>query len=107
MQQTHDVLCVSWFQICTKRGPLGACLKTEFRTEENDNDKAKKYFRDPAIALKEKNQVLEGTNDAGEANALIEKLKKQTEDNKEKNRLDVERRTFENDQVCGDTCRML
>ena len=28
-----------------KRGPLGACKKTETRTEENDNDKAKKYFK--------------------------------------------------------------
>jgi len=86
-------------EICTKRGPLGACLKTEFRTEDNDNDKAKKYFRDPAITLREKNEVLQGTA-GGESNALVERLKQQTEDNKEKNRMDVERRTFENDQVC-------
>jgi hypothetical protein len=32
-------------------------------------------------------------------NVLIEKLKKQTSDNKEKNDLYVQRKTFENDQV--------
>jgi hypothetical protein len=32
-------------------------------------------------------------------NVLIEKLKKQTVDNKEKNDLIVQRKTFENDQV--------
>mmetsp|Transcript_10876 Transcript_10876/g.30081 ORF Transcript_10876/g.30081 Transcript_10876/m.30081 type:complete len:243 (-) Transcript_10876:1830-2558(-) len=85
-------------EICTKRGPLGACLKTEYRTEENDNDKAKKYFRDPAIKLKERNEVLLGTTPEGESNALVERLKRQSEENKEKNRLEVELRTFENDQ---------
>mmetsp|Transcript_295 Transcript_295/g.398 ORF Transcript_295/g.398 Transcript_295/m.398 type:complete len:256 (-) Transcript_295:902-1669(-) len=85
-------------EICTKRGPLGACLRTEFRTEENDNDKAKQYFRDPGTILKERNEVLLGTTEDGEANSLIDRLKQQTEDNKEKNRLDVERKTFENDQ---------
>uniref|UniRef100_A0A7S3LD14 Uncharacterized protein n=1 Tax=Amphora coffeiformis TaxID=265554 RepID=A0A7S3LD14_9STRA len=84
-------------EICTKRGPLGACLKTEMRTETNDNDKAKKYFRDPAEILREKNAVLRGSEEE-EGNALVEKLKAQTETNKEKNRLAVERRTFENGQ---------
>ena len=91
-------LDLSYLQICTKRGPLGACLKTEVRTETNDNDKAKKYFRDPLEILREKNAVLRGSEEE-EGNALVEKLKAQTETNKEKNRLDVERRTFENDQV--------
>lgn len=68
------------------------------RTEQNDNDKAKKYFRDPAEILREKDAVLRGTEEE-EGNALVEKLKAQTDQNKEKNRLAVERRTFENGQV--------
>ena len=68
------------------------------RTVENDNDKAKKYFGDPEEKLRAKNAVLRGS-DQEEGNALVEKLKAQTEENKEKNRLDVERKTFENDQV--------
>ena len=35
--------------ICTKRGVLGACTKTVKRTAANDNDKAKKYFKDPSV----------------------------------------------------------
>lgn len=90
-----------FIQICIKRGPLGACTKTEMRTEQNDNDKAKKYFKDPAEKLRERNAVLRGTdNEEEDANVLVEKLKAQTETNKEKNRLAVERKTFENDQVC-------
>jgi hypothetical protein len=34
-------------------------------------------------------------------NVLIEKLKKRSVDNKEKNDLTVQRKTFENDQVSG------
>jgi hypothetical protein len=69
------------------------------RTEQNDNDKAKKYFRDPSEMIREKEAVLRGTSEtSGENNALVEKLRQQTLDNKERNRLDVERRTFENDQ---------
>jgi hypothetical protein len=68
------------------------------RTEQNDNDKAKAYFGDPAAILREKKNVLRGS-DTDEENAFVEKLKAQTEENKEKNRLDVERKTFENDQV--------
>ena len=89
---------VCFEQICTKRGPLGACLQTEFRTEQNDNDKANKYFSYTSKALRERNEVLQGSAE-GESNALIERLKQQTEDNREKNKLDVERKTFENDQV--------
>jgi hypothetical protein len=37
--------------------------------------------------------------DTDEGNILIEKLRKQTVDNKEKNKLSVDRKTFENDQV--------
>jgi hypothetical protein len=73
------------------------------RTESNDNDKAKKYFRDPMEMVREKEAVLRGTMDSGSSspestNTLVEKLRQQTLDNKERNRLDVERRTFENDQ---------
>jgi len=35
-----------------------------------------------------------------DANQLIEKLRKQTEENREKNERDVQQRTFMNDQVC-------
>ena len=67
------------------------------RTQENDNDKAKKYFKDPSDIIKEKQKaMLEDTDDG---NVLIEKLRKQTVDNKEKNELSVQRKTFENDQV--------
>lgn len=86
-------------EICTKRGPLGACLKTEYRTEENDNDKAKQYFRASAPLIRERDQVLQGFYaEESQGNALIERLQRQTEENREKNRLDVERKTFENDQ---------
>lgn len=37
--------------------------------------------------------------DMDEGNTLIEKLRQQTVDNKEKNDLSVARKTFENDQV--------
>ena len=88
-------------QICTKRGPLGACLKTELRTEENDNDKAKKYFRDPAELTKRRNEVLQGITEGGEPNQLIEKLQRQTAENKEKNDIDVKVKTFMNDQAAS------
>lgn len=68
------------------------------RTELNDNDKAKKYFRDPAEILREKNAVLRGS-ESEEGNALVEKLKAQTETNRERNKMEVEIKTFENDQV--------
>ena len=86
------------FQICKKRGPLGACLETERRTEENDNDKAKKYFRDPSELIKAKEAAMR-RNDEDEGNALIQKLRLQSEQNREKNDLAVQRKTFENDQV--------
>lgn len=70
------------------------------RTLENDNDKAKAYFKDPSDIIKEKQQAMLA-EDTGEGNLLIEKLRKQSVDNKEKNDLTVQRRTFENDQVRG------
>jgi hypothetical protein len=75
---------------------LGACLKTAVRTEENDNDLAKKYFRDPGELIKQKEMAMRSESDSG--NALIERLRKQSEDNREKNELMVQRKTFENDQ---------
>jgi len=85
-------------EICVKRGPLGACQKTETRTETNDNDIAKKYFRDPSDLIKQKEAVMRAdSDDAG--NALIQKLRQQSIENQEKNDLYVARKTFEADQV--------
>lgn len=88
--------------ICTKRGPLGACLQTTKRTSENDNDKATKYFKDPADALKEKYnapqlQKLESANSNIDGNSLIEKLKQQSEDNKDRNEKIIRQKTLQND----------
>ena len=85
--------------ICKRRGPLGACLETTIRTTENDNDKALKYFKDPSAEVKRKQQQsLETLNEASEGNALIQKLRKQSVDNKEKNDLLVFQKTLLNDQ---------
>jgi hypothetical protein len=86
-------------QICTKRGPLGACLKTEMRTQENDNDIAKKYFREPAVLIQEQKTAVSLSSDDIDGNTLIQKLRQQSIDNKEKNDLYVARKTFEADQV--------
>jgi hypothetical protein len=67
------------------------------RTKDNDNDKAKKYFKDPSGILKENQSAMLADTDDG--NLLIERLKQQSVDNKEKNDLSVQRKTFENDQV--------
>jgi len=82
--------------ICTKRGPLGACLKTEIRTEENENDKAQKYFQQPTELVKRKDSEAR-TAESSEGNVLIERLKKQSEENSEKNELLVYQRTLLND----------
>lgn len=79
---------------------MGACLETETRTEENDNDKAKKYFRDPGDLLKQKMESENLARDQ-DANELIRKLRQQSEDNREKNELVVQQRTFENDQAAN------
>lgn len=77
---------------------MGACLETVQRTDENDNDKAKKYFRDPTELIKEKEAAMRDSN-KDEGNVLIQKLRAQSEENKVKNDLSVQRKTFENDQV--------
>ncbi|KAG7369046.1 hypothetical protein IV203_031789 [Nitzschia inconspicua] len=82
--------------ICTKRGPLGACLKTELRTAENENDVSEKYFRQPTELVKRKDDAARMA-EVTEGNALIERLKQQTEDNREKNELLVKQRTMMND----------
>ena len=72
------------------------------RTTENDNDVAKKYFRDPStIIQQQKVAVLQKSDqDNDDGNALIQKLRQQSVDNREKNDLYVARKTFEADQVC-------
>lgn len=84
--------------ICKKRGPLGACTETAIRTVENDNDKANKYFKDPSEEVKLKQSRMIQSADDSEGNALIAKLRKQSEDNKEKNDNIVYTRTLLNDQ---------
>lgn len=84
--------------ICVKRGPLGACQKTELRTAENENDKAQKYFRQPTEVVKRKDDEARA-GESSEGNALIERLKKQSEENSEKNELLVYQRTLMNDSV--------
>lgn len=97
--------------ICKKRGPLGACLETTIRTADNDNDKANKYFKDPSEKVKAKQaQMISSQEEDNDGNALIQKLRKQSLDNKEKNDLIVRQKTLLNDQVrslflcvlCGD-----
>jgi len=83
--------------ICIKRGPLGACTKTERRTVENENDKSDKYFQTPT-ELSNKSQMDALTAEAtGEGNLLIDRLKKQSEENFEKNERTVAMRTQLND----------
>mmetsp|Transcript_15574 Transcript_15574/g.23050 ORF Transcript_15574/g.23050 Transcript_15574/m.23050 type:complete len:249 (-) Transcript_15574:589-1335(-) len=84
--------------ICKKRGPLGACTETALRTAENDNDKASQYFVDPAKYVKARQDALAAAEKESEGNALIIKLRQQTEDNKERNELIVRQKTIENDQ---------
>ena len=91
--------------ICVKRGPLGACTKTELRTSENENDVSEKYFQQPTELVKRKDYASRTQTPADEeGNALIERLKKQTEDNREKNELIVKQRTMINDAVCSLYC---
>mmetsp|Transcript_15197 Transcript_15197/g.17363 ORF Transcript_15197/g.17363 Transcript_15197/m.17363 type:complete len:287 (-) Transcript_15197:159-1019(-) len=98
-------------EICTKRGPLGACTKTELRTAENDNDKATKYFKDPAASLKEKYSAaqLQSIDDgeskkvimASDGNELIERLKQQSADNKDRNDKIIRAKTLQNDMAAS------
>ena len=86
--------------ICTKRGPLGACTKTVYRTAENDNDKAATYMGKPSELVSQKDREARRSSSEEDAgNALIEKLKQRSEDNSEKNARLVEQRTQLNDAV--------
>jgi len=81
-------------EICVKRGPLGACTKTEVRTAENNNDKAEKYF-----VVKEKSiRQTSAENYDDEDIELVKKLRQKTVENKEKNEQAVMIKTFENNQ---------
>ena len=87
-------------QICTKRGPLGACLETTSRTVTNDNDKSDAYFRDPSEKLKQKYSAQLAAEESKDSSSdLIKKLKQQTEDNKDKNALIVKQKTLQNNLV--------
>lgn len=83
--------------ICTKRGPLGACTKTVYRTAENDNDKAATYMGKPSDLVSQKDREARRSSSEDAGNALIEKLKQRSEDNSEKNARLVEQRTQLND----------
>jgi len=82
--------------ICTKRGPLGACTKTERRTVDNENDKSEKYFKQPTELVTRKDNEARAS-DSTEGNELIARLKKQSEANFEKNEALVFQRTQLND----------
>jgi hypothetical protein len=84
--------------ICKKRGPLGACLETTIRTASNDNDKSLGYFRDPSDEVKRKQaKMIADAEDEG--NELIMKLRRQSEENREKNENEVRVKTMMNDAV--------
>ncbi|KAL3786225.1 hypothetical protein HJC23_002476 [Cyclotella cryptica] len=85
--------------ICKKRGPLGACLETAVRTPDNDNDKSLEYFRDPSEEVKRKQEkmITSGYED-NEGNELIQRLRRQSEENREKNENSVRVKTMLNDQ---------
>mmetsp|Transcript_16119 Transcript_16119/g.23017 ORF Transcript_16119/g.23017 Transcript_16119/m.23017 type:complete len:257 (+) Transcript_16119:71-841(+) len=87
--------------ICTKRGFNGACVKTEVRTEENDNDKSNKYMSrnlESAEVIRAKEQALRAVAANEEGSDLLEKLLQQTLENKEKNERLVRQKTIANDE---------
>lgn len=73
-------------------------METQTRTADNDNDKSLKYFKDPSDAIKRKEAEMRATQE-DEGNLLIEKLRRQTAENKDKNDLIVKQKTLLNDQV--------
>ena len=85
--------------ICVKRGPLGACQKTEERTPANDNDKAAKYFLEPGKKVVDKDLAMRRSSDGNMESELVTRLKQQTSDNKERNDQIVKMKSLENDQV--------
>jgi len=86
-------------EICTKRGPLGKCERTEVRTVENDNDRASKYMKNEGARIQERDMAMRETANAdAEGSVLIQKLMRQTEENKERNEKIVASKTLANDQ---------
>jgi hypothetical protein len=81
-------------EICVKRGPLGACTKTEIRTAENDNDKAEKYFAGKDKTVRQSSATTASDEDI----ELVKRLRQKTEENREKNERAVMIKTFENNQ---------
>jgi hypothetical protein len=73
-------------------------VKTERRTADNDNDKSDKYFQEPTELVKRKDLQAREAEET-EGNALIAKLRLQSEANREKSDLAVQLRTQLNDQV--------
>jgi len=92
-------------QVCEKRTALGACVETSARTTENDNDMASKYFE----TLTNQDQPDDGKGSATASattqeqeqngNELIEKLRQQTEENREQNEVLVRKKTLENNMA--------
>ncbi|GMH67617.1 hypothetical protein TrRE_jg12680 [Triparma retinervis] len=86
--------------ICIKRGPLGACKRTERRTVDNDNDKAAKYQKGgESVKVKEKDKSMRLGTDGVETSELIQTLQQRTDDNRERNLRIVEQKTFEANQA--------
>ena len=79
------------------------------RTVENDNDKASSYFRDPQDSMRDKysayqlQKIDDGENikpvASSEGNELIEKLRQQSVDNKDRNDKIIRAKTLQNDMV--------
>ncbi|GMI42071.1 hypothetical protein TrCOL_g6783 [Triparma columacea] len=84
--------------ICVKRGPLGACKKSERRTVQNDNDKASKYQKGQSDKVKEKDASMRLGTDGVATSDLIKTLQQRTDDNRERNLRIVEQKTFEANQ---------
>ena len=73
-------------------------METVQRTTSNDNDKSDKYFQTPSEMVKRKDVAAQMESE-NEGNELIQKLRLQTEANREKNELAVKQRTLLNDSV--------
>lgn len=82
--------------ICVKRGPLGKCEKAVKRTIENDNDKALTYMKAESDSVKMKDAEMRSSDDS-DSSPLVQKLRQQTADNKERNDRLVLQKTIEND----------
>jgi hypothetical protein len=63
----------------------------------NDNDKAQQYFQGTFT----QKEVLDQQKEFNSGNVLIEKLRQQTADNSEKNKMQVARKTIENDMAAS------